>query len=245
MTTEYILPEFRKYEPLPKLPPLDTVIWEWSLEQVQEWWEKAQQVVRVNQGISRDNRETRALWRRIFEARGGKPLGKSGRTEVAWFREALKALGDPGHSFPSVNDAWHYRTLTLRGEQVRSSNVVGFSPCTLMDVWLGAHRQQKEWQEKQDHSSNEEAILLSMASQLGVDPSGYDSTKAFLQAIRDTAEVAWAAKHYPEGTEMDMDQCDCGSWTVGDGRCSCGNRRMYLEIGGNVLTGFYAYARAD
>lgn len=41
-----------------------------------------------------------------------------------------------------------------------------------------------------------------------------------------------------KGNEVPIDDnyCDCGTWTVGEGRCSCGNRRIYL---GYVDSDFY------
>lgn len=37
--------------------------------------------------------------------------------------------------------------------------------------------------------------------------------------------------------------CDyCTDYTVGDRRCSCGNRRVCIEIEGNVIDGFFHYA---
>ena len=60
------------------------------------------------------------------------------------------------------------------------------------------------------------------------------------------ARDAWIASNFPDGTEVEHDQCNgCDTWTVGERRCFCGNRRMYLEIGGNVVDGFYGYACAD
>ena len=153
MTLNYVLPEFEQYKALPKIPRMDTVIWEWSLEQVQEWWDAAKEVEEFNRRVYRHNQETRALWRRIFEARGGKPWGARGTGSLKWFDTAMEALGYPKHSTPSVNDAWSYQILTLRGKVIRPYQAVNFSPCTLMDVWKGAHQQQEEWLKRQDGSS--------------------------------------------------------------------------------------------
>jgi hypothetical protein len=37
-------------------------------------------------------------------------------------------------------------------------------------------------------------------------------------------------KDYPVGKAIEIDDniCECGLWTVGESRCSCGNRRIYL-----------------
>lgn len=47
------------------------------------------------------------------------------------------------------------------------------------------------------------------------------------------------------GETIDFDQCDdCDKWTVGERRCSCGNRRVSLELDGNLIDGFYSYPQA-
>jgi hypothetical protein len=34
-----------------------------------------------------------------------------------------------------------------------------------------------------------------------------------------------------EGTEIEIDDnyCECAKWVIGEHRCVCGNRRIYLE----------------
>lgn len=35
--------------------------------------------------------------------------------------------------------------------------------------------------------------------------------------------------------EIDDNLCACARWTVGEGRCSCGNRRIYVEDRGGAV----------
>lgn len=245
MTINYVLPEFQEYARVPKIPDLDTVIWKWTREQVQEWWDAAKKVEQANRDRFRHNQETRALWRKIFEARGGKPWGARGTTSLKWFDTAIDALGYPSHSPTSATEVYAYYTFTLCGEKVSPYHAVMFSPHTLMDVWDGARKRQEAWDNRQATKNNEVAILLSLASKLGVDPAGFESTDGFLHAIRAAAEEVWVNEHYPDETEMEVSCDNCDTWRVGEHRCSCGNRRVHLVVEGNVVTGFYAYARAD
>ena len=66
-------------------------------------------------------------------------------------------------------------------------------------------------------------------------------------AETEKAKDAYLAEFYPEGVEIDIDDnlCECATWTVGEHRCSCGNRRIYLNVGGNLEGGFYAWPEAD
>lgn len=54
----------------------------------------------------------------------------------------------------------------------------------------------------------------------------------------------YIADNYPNGTIMDHSYCDnCSDWTIGERRCSCGNRRMNLVVEGKYPD-YYAYAEA-
>lgn len=50
-------------------------------------------------------------------------------------------------------------------------------------------------------------------------------------------------EHYKDGDEVDLDhECDyCNTYIVGENRCDCGNRRIYIEVEGDVFDGFYCY----
>ena len=43
---------------------------------------------------------------------------------------------------------------------------------------------------------------------------------------------------------LDDDAMECAGWQVGERRCDCGNRRVYIETGGDATNGFYAFANA-
>lgn len=61
------------------------------------------------------------------------------------------------------------------------------------------------------------------------------------------AKEKYIEENYENGTQVHIKGvCQkCDSWTIGENRCSCGNRRIYLEVEGNLLEGIYAYPVAD
>lgn len=71
------------------------------------------------------------------------------------------------------------------------------------------------------------------------------SEKEIVEFTDENARNDFISKKYPEGTIISIDDniCDCETWTVGDHRCSCGNRRISLNIEGNIL-GYYAVPEA-
>jgi hypothetical protein len=70
----------------------------------------------------------------------------------------------------------------------------------------------------------------------------YSTNDEFFDLIDNQAREKWIEENYPDGTELDIECChECSSWTVGEHRCSCGNRRMELYVEGNFFDGFTAY----
>ena len=50
----------------------------------------------------------------------------------------------------------------------------------------------------------------------------------------------WLEENYPAGTVIDIDDnyCECATYTMGDHRCSCGNRRIDVTVEGDIVDGF-------
>lgn len=43
---------------------------------------------------------------------------------------------------------------------------------------------------------------------------------------------------------LDDDADECAGWQVGERRCDCGNRRVFIDTDGDDVKGYYAYAVA-
>jgi len=99
--------------------------------------------------------------------------------------------------------------------------------------------------EKEDILEKYKIHLLQKGKELNLDISNYSSIDLYFSDIESTLKDKWAKEKYTDGIEIYIDCCDfCSSWTVGEHRCSCGNRRMSLIIEGDSLNGFYAYPEA-
>lgn len=83
---------------------------------------------------------------------------------------------------------------------------------------------------------------LDYAKENEVDIEGL-SDVAIINKINEVAGEKYLEAECPVGTEISLDgECDyCEEYIVGDARCSCGNRRISIEIDGNFMTGFYWY----
>lgn len=94
-------------------------------------------------------------------------------------------------------------------------------------------------------SKNINPILLAAldyAKENEVDIEGLSDIK-IIDKINEVAGEKYLEKECPKGTEVYLDgECDCcEQYIVGDTRCSCGNRRIYIELDGNFITGFFWY----
>ena len=70
-----------------------------------------------------------------------------------------------------------------------------------------------------------------------------DSPEKLIIYVNEHARESFREENFPDGTEVYLKHgCDeCSDWTVGEHRCSCGNRRISLTIEGNLINGFYGY----
>jgi hypothetical protein len=116
------------------------------------------------------------------------------------------------------------------------------SPTSAVSIVESYNKQQVEKQKKGlalEHAkmleiATEEKIqravifLLCKGKTLGTD---FLISTAIIDA---TNIVSEDARKEMEGKTIEIKCCDeCSKWTVGEHRCSCGNRRMYLEFDGD------------
>lgn len=100
--------------------------------------------------------------------------------------------------------------------------------------------------EKEDSYLRKVAKALTLAEKYGIKPEDYSDNETLFLLVNDKAEEDWRKENFPNGKEVDISCCsECSSWTVGEHRCSCGNRRMYLDIDGDFFGGFYGFPQAD
>ena len=83
---------------------------------------------------------------------------------------------------------------------------------------------------------------LAYAKENEVDIEGLSDVK-IIYKINEVAGEKYLEKECPKGTEVSLDgECDyCEEYVVGDARCSCGNRRISIEVDGDFMTGFFWY----
>jgi hypothetical protein len=69
------------------------------------------------------------------------------------------------------------------------------------------------------------------------------SPKAVINHVAEIAKDNYLKEELPDGTEVYLKHgCDeCSTYIMGERRCSCGNRRISIEVEGDLIEGFYYY----
>lgn len=69
------------------------------------------------------------------------------------------------------------------------------------------------------------------------------SDSEIIALVREHAIADYENNNFPPGTELYLKHgCDsCSKYIAGEHRCSCGNRRVYIEVEGDILNGFYHF----
>jgi hypothetical protein len=69
------------------------------------------------------------------------------------------------------------------------------------------------------------------------------SPKDIIAIAHEVASENYLKENCPDGTEIYLKHgCyECSSYTVGDHRCSCGNRRISIQVEGDLINGFDYY----
>jgi hypothetical protein len=69
------------------------------------------------------------------------------------------------------------------------------------------------------------------------------NTKEIIEVVGEEAKRRYLEEELPEGSEVHLKHAcyECNSYIVGERRCSCGNRRIDIQVEGDLLEGFYHY----
>lgn len=105
------------------------------------------------------------------------------------------------------------------------------------------YKKHKEQQELKENKIYLKAVNL--ATKYNIDPASYTDSNKLIYDVTQKAQEEWRVEHHPDGSEMSFDACECRRWSVGERRCDCGDRRVYLDIEGDLLSGFFAYPQAN
>jgi ribosomal protein L21 len=70
--------------------------------------------------------------------------------------------------------------------------------------------------------------------------------KDIIDIVSEHAKEEYLKENVPTGSEVYLKhECyECSTYMMGEHRCSCGNRRIYVTVEGDLIEGFYHYPEA-
>lgn len=156
---------------------------------------------------------------------------------VAWFE---KNVHQPIKMYypmfrPDYSPYGHMGRKLVQGIEVSN----GQSPTPLLELYDRLSHQIKRAKEKEGKDLELYTKSVIYATEARLDVEGL-SVKEVIGMVDEHAKDAYLAKHLPPGTVIQQDACDeCSSYTMGERRCDCGNRRIGVYLEGNIMNGFY------
>jgi hypothetical protein len=135
---------------------------------------------------------------------------------------------------PRRPDIWIYIGNILHSIPVRMSSKTWESVLT-QTIRTNA---QKQASPQAPPMTPKDKGLRRQALELKLDPNAFNT----IALLKDAVEEFYAQLHYPDGKEVEHDQCqECSSWVVGERRCVCGNVRISLEASQGYDGRIYVY----
>lgn len=99
--------------------------------------------------------------------------------------------------------------------------------------------------EEQKEKKNLDLLRASIeyATKNKIDISWLSTNAQVIEHVNEVAKNDYLKKELPDGTEVYLKHgCyECSTYYMGERRCSCGNRRISIEVEGDLLEGFHYY----
>lgn len=218
---------------------IDTIMQEWS------------QIEETNKQAVKNNQQGFAAARGLLVALLNQ-MGLKAETTTYTARMKSKTVQSPAFRklVDDLREKYTLNRLPQEKPRVNAYEIGGEvyqmnrSPITLKDVWAEGRAKRERLIEQERKSNALLVACVQYAQQHQISLEGLLNNQ-IVATVHEHAREAWQAEQYPDGTEMEISCCsECSQWTVGDRRCSCGNRRVSLTVEGNLVDGFYAYAEA-
>ena len=181
------------------------------------------------------NRKADAAWLALLNSMGVVTHGTRGGVNA----HARKVLSEM-HTKAGVNSIpakslYYLQFLQWPVPKGYRADAVSQNRTSLREVITYARRINAEADKQAAIQNAANKHWLERGPELGLFLSLFPSVETYIDAVR-----AEAAKRYVksrEGETLHIDFCDtCSEWTVGEARCSCGNRRVSLTLDWNPRT---------
>lgn len=116
----------------------------------------------------------------------------------------------------------------------------GQSPTPILELYDNLTRDVEQALKRERVNENHFIECVKQANLNNIDILNLNKEE-IVQKVEDFLKDRWMKTAYPDGKTIDIDDnyCECETYTIGDRRCSCGNRRINAYVEGNCLGGYY------
>ena len=157
----------------------------------------------------------------------------------SWFQ---KNIADPvSNKYPSFAPGFpyaHMDTKTIEGIEVSNNQ----SPTNIVELHSKISGQ---YNRKKKESQKVDKLLIKSIEYAALHNINIENLPAdeIIKYVNDEAKQKYLDENVPPGTEVYLKHaCDeCSTYIMGERRCSCGNRRIDIEVEGDIIEGFYYY----
>lgn len=159
-----------------------------------------------------------------------------------WFKSNVAdKIAEKYPHYGSHIPAAHQASIEVDGIMLSNNQ----SPTTIVELY---DKIKREYSSRLKEVKLKDRLLIASvryAYANNIDTEGF-TPKDVINVVDEHAKDEYRKQNLPDGTEIYLKHgCDeCSAHTVGDHRCSCGNRRVMMVVEGNLIDGYEHYPEA-
>lgn len=142
------------------------------------------------------------------------------------------------NSPPNWKNSYSVHTHMVNGVEIDCVNLRNRSN-TFIDYYNNLKLEVDKQIKQRDYNNKRLQMTLVNANELHLNIEGKTENQIFNE-VNEILGARWLDEQYPVGTLMQINSCDeCDTYTRGDRRCTCGNRRISCYAEGDFMNGYY------
>jgi len=166
--------------------------------------------------------------------------GKRTKAYSTMYDEIITKYSLYYNSPPNWKNSYSNHTHVVNGIEIDCINLRNRSN-TFIDYYNNLKLEVDKQIKQRDQRNKRLQMTLVKASELNIPIEGKTENQIF-DEVNEILGARWLDEQYPVGTLMQINSCDeCDTYTRGDRRCTCGNRRISCYAGGDFMNGYYVF----
>lgn len=236
---------FRQYR-FYDYPSISTVISKYSDEQIEELDKQINETDDFNNNVDLYNSALKNKWSDFLNECCGNVYSIHGKQRKTWVNKLFVQINAPQQRPQTMKTKLKHMVNNFRyndkdidvsfnSVQVNYKNAIAIIKTAI-----------EKYNEKDAKLEKKRLMVISKAQEFNINAENFNSFSDFECVVENEARKRYINENYPDGEEIYIDCCDeCNTWVIGEYRCSCGNRRIYIECDGNMFDGYCAYPMAN